>query len=291
LWVLGILASCGSGNGGGGGGGGGGNVSNTFQGGGGSPDFPQLEQFFNSVDETVWIALIVAIILVFLLLAIVALVLGIMGQAGLIHGFDQADEGEMVGLVSAFKGGLDYFLRLLGLKILLLVFGILLTIAILITVLPMVILTLGIGLLCLIPLICLLIPLGIAFSVYIQISQIAIVVEDIDIFAGLRRGWEVLRGNLGSLVVMALILVLGGGIIGLLLALPFIALIIPIIAGLGVGTDASMGIGLGVAALGFLVYLPVVIVLSGILQTYLQGAWTITYRRLTGQSGASELAK
>ena len=291
LWVLGILASCGSGNGGGGGGGGGGNVSNAFpNNGGGSGNFPQIEQFFNSVDEAVWIALILAIILIFLLIALVAFVLGVMGQAGLIFGFGQADEGETVGLISAFKGGLQYFLRLFGLRLLLIAFGLVLTIALLLMILPVAILTLGIGLLCLIPFFCLLIPLGIAFSVYIQISQLAIVIEDIDIFAGLRKGWQVIKSDPGSVIVMALILIFGAGIIGLLLALPFFALIVPVIAGLGIGTDASMGIGIGVAVLGFLLYLPVIILLSGILQTYVQGAWTITYRRLTGRSGAANLA-
>jgi hypothetical protein len=137
---------------------------------------------------------------------------------------------------------------------------------------------------------CLLIPVAIVFAVYIQLSQLAIVVEDIDIFAGFRKGWEVIKSDPGAIIVMALILVLGGAIVGLLLALPFIALIIPVIAGLGIGTDASMGVGIGLAALGFLIYLPVLIVLSGIMQTYIQGAWTVTYRRLTGRTGAKELA-
>ncbi len=290
LWILGILASCGQSNGGGGGGSGG-NFSSSVPGnGGGTGDFPQLEQFFNSVDEAVWIALIIAIVLFVIVVGLIAFVLGILGQAGLIHGFDMADEGEAVTFVSAFKGGLDYFLRLLGLQLLLLVFGIVLAIALLITILPFTVLTLGIGLICLIPFLCLLIPLGIAFGIYIQVSQVAIVIEDIDIFAGLRKGWEVIKSDPGGIIVMALIIVLGGGLISLLLALPFLALIVPVVAGLGIGTDASMGVGIGLAGLGFLVYLPIAILLGGILQTYLQGAWTITYRRLTQRAGAATLA-
>lgn len=292
LWLLGILASCGSGNGGGGGGGG--NVTNGLQtpgGPGGNGELPQIEQFFNSIDPAVWIILAIVIVLFFFFLALVAFVLGILGQAGLIHGFDQADGGAVVNFVSAFKGGLPYFLRLFGLKLLLFVLSIVLIILLIITILPFTVLTLGLGLICLLPLLCLLIPLGIALNIYIQLTQLSIVVEDVDIFAGFRKAWQVVKSDPGTIIVMALILLLGGGLIGLLLALPIIALIIPVVAGLGIGSDLSIGAGVGLAGLGFLLYLPILIVLSGILQTYIQGAWTLTYRRLTGRAGTPELAE
>ncbi len=282
LWVLGVLASCGRGNGGGGGGGS--NFGTSFE----SPDsaFPQAEQFFQNINEGVLIAIVLGIIVFFLILALIFFILGIMGQAGLIHGVSEADEGEDVSLRSAFQGGLQHFWRLLGLNLLLIAA----VIALVLVLLAYTIGTLGIGLLCLLPLLCLLIPLGIAFGVYIQLSQVAIVVESIDVFAGLRAAWELVKKEPGSVIAMGAILVIGGAMAGLLLAAPFIAIAVPAIGGIAIGSDPAIGIGIGLAVLSFLIYLPILIVLSGILQTYIHAAWTITYRRLTDRPGA-ELAR
>lgn len=286
LWVLGILAGC-SGRSGGGSGG---NASNSinFQGSGDS--YPQLERFINSIDPSVWIGLIVAIVLILLVLALVFMVLAILGQGGLIHGFDRADEGELVTLSTAFRGGVPYFWRLFGLQVLLFVLGVVLVGLVIAAVVVIGIVTLGIGLLCLIPLICLIVPLAVIVGAYVQLTQVAIVVEDLPLFRGFSRAWEIVKLQPGGLIVMTLILVLGGGVVGLLISLPLIALIVPVITGILVGTNTAMGVGIGAAVIGFLLYLPILIVLNGILQTYIQGAWTITYRRIIGEPGADQLA-
>jgi hypothetical protein len=286
LWVLGILAGC-SGRSGGGSSG---NASNSINYQGSGSSWPQFERFVNSIDPSVWIAIGIALVCLVLLLVVVFLVLGIIGQAGLIHGFDRADEGELVTLSSAFRGGVPYFWRLFGLQLLLMVLGILVAIVVVAGIVVWSIVTLGIGLLCLIPLLCALIPAAVALGVYIQMTQVAIVVESLDVFGGFRRAWEVVKMQPGAVIVMALILVLGGALVGLLITLPLLALVIPVVTGFLVNTDASIGVGVGLAVLGFLVYLPVLIVLNGILQTYIQGAWTITYRRIIGESGVPELA-
>lgn len=287
LWVLGVLASCGSGNGGGGGGGGS-NLNTSFD---TPPDsLPQVQSFLENINEGVLIAIVLALILLLLFVGLIFFVLGIMGQAGLIHGFDAADEGEDVGLRSAFKGGLAHFWRLLGLKLLLIAAGIAVAIAVIGFLFVVGIATLGVGLICLLPLLCLIFPAAIAIGVYVQLSQVAIVVESVDIFSGLRAAWDLVKKEPGPLIAMAAILVLGGGLAGLLLAAPLIGLAIPVVGGIAIGTDTAVGAGIGLAVLGFLIYLPIMIVLSGILQTYLQGAWTITYRRLTDRPGA-ELAR
>lgn len=283
LWVLGILASCGSRRGGGGGS----NASNGIQYQLDSGEFRGLEQFVTSVDEAVWIGLGIGLLILLLLLALVFFVLGIMGQAGLIYGFDRADEGEMVTLASAFRGGLTHFWRLLALQLLLLA-------AILVLLLPMIlaiglftIATLGLGLLCLC---CLFIPIAIAFGAWIQLSQNAIVVDSLDILSGLRKGWRTIRDDPGSVIVMALILFVGGALVGLLMVVPILALALPVLFGILIDTQASIIVGAVLAGLGFLVLLPLLILAGGIVETYIQGAWTLTYRRLTDRPGAEELA-
>lgn len=296
LWILGILAGCGGRNGGGGGGGGG-NFTSGANFSGGPGDLPpalekffrSMENFFTTVDEGVLIAAGIALVLFVLVLGLLFFLIGIVGQAGLLHGFDRADEGEVVTLASAFNGGLQYFLRLLGIRLLLLLIALVLVAILVAGILGVTVTTLGVGLICLLPLICLLIPLGIAVSLYVQLTEVSLVVESSDIPGAFRHAWEVLKSNLGPVIVMGLILFFGGGIVSLIIAVPLILLIIPLIGGIAVGTDASFGIGIALAALGFLVYLPIAVLVGGILQTFIQGGWTITYRRLTDRAGSPEL--
>ncbi|HEX9797413.1 MAG TPA: hypothetical protein VGA52_10520, partial [Anaerolineales bacterium] len=283
LWVLGILAGCS----GGGGGGGGGNAGSGVNYSGGSGDFPQVERFFESIDPAILVAVVIGIVLLILLMSLIFIVLGILGQAGLIYGFDQADEGQTVSLSSAFKGGLEHFWRLLGLNLLVFGAGIVLAGIAIAALLVFGLVTLGIGLLCLIPLICLIVPLAVLVNVYLNLTQVAIVVDGLPVFEALRKAWQVARAHVGPVIVMALILVFGGFLVGLILSAPMILLVIPVVSGLALGSDASIGVGVGVAALCFVLYLPVLIVLSGVIQTYLYGAWTVTYRRLTGRTGAA----
>jgi hypothetical protein len=294
LWILGILAGCGGGNGGGGGGG---NASSGMNFGRDSRDVPpelrrfvfSLENFFKSIDEAVIIAIAIAVVLFAILLGIIFFLIGIAGTAGLIHGFDRADEGEPVTLSSAFRGGLQYFLPLLGIRLLLFLLVLVVVLVLLAGYLAFGIATLGLGLICLLPLLCLLIPIAIAFGIYVQLMEVSIVVESSDIPAAFRNAWETLKANVISVLVMALIFFFGGGIVGLLTAAPLILLLIPVLGGIAVGSGASIGVGVGLAVLGFLVYLPIAIVIGGILQTYIQGGWTVTYRRLTGREGSAEL--
>jgi hypothetical protein len=105
-----------------------------------------------------------------------------------------------------------------------------------------------------------------------------------------RKAWETLRANLGPVIVMALILILGGGILSAILGIPFIGVIVPAILGFALGTDTSIYSGLAISGLCLVFAIPIIILLSGVLTTYTTGAWTLTYRRLTGKAGASAAA-
>jgi hypothetical protein len=116
------------------------------------------------------------------------------------------------------------------------------------------------------------------------------VVEDVGIRDGLQRGWDVFRTNLGTFIVMALILLLGVGFIGgIVITLPLVLVVVPALIGFAGGTDQALGGGLLTAALCFLAYLPVLLVLSGILRAYIESAWTLTYMRLTNKPVAPPL--
>ncbi len=277
LWLLGILANCSSGSSQTSS-----NVSRIPQYNVGGGEFPQIDHWLQSVPEGTWIAIGIAVIGGLILLALIFWVLAAIGNGGLIAGFQMAETGETVTLASAFQQGFSYFWKLLAIQLIL-------GLASLVVILPVVfggallsIFTLGIGLICFIPLICLLIPLGIALSIYTLLTQVALIVEELDIVAAFQRAWDVFRSNLGEVIVMGLILGVGGFIVGLILAIPFILMVLPFFTGLIVNSEASTIAGLSVTLIGILFYLPVLLVASGIMRTFITGSWTLTYRSLIG---------
>ncbi len=289
LWVFGILASCGQG---GGGGSGGGSSNSGYQFSQGDPNVsPEVERFFYSIERffqqiEAWqiVGFIAIMIVFFLVLWFVMLALSTIGRVGLIQGATRADEDRLT-FMQLFESGKPYFWRVLGLNLLI---GLAAFIVVLLIFIPMALIgfvTIGIGFLCMLPLICILIPVMWLVSVFIEQANLAVVLDDLDIVAGLRRGWDVFRDNLGNLIVIGLILGIGGAIVGFIFALPLMLLVIPAALGAVWGgvTESALPLGGGIATalLCFVGYLPFLIVLGGILRAYIQSAWTLTYLQLT----------
>jgi hypothetical protein len=96
------------------------------------------------------------------------------------------------------------------------------------------------------------------------------VIEGKGVFDSLAGGWETLKSNLGSSLVMALIgigstmvYMLGFVIVGLLLALPFVALgLINLLLGI------FLGVVVGLAYIGLA---------SAMWGTYIDSLWTMAY--------------
>ena len=109
-------------------------------------------------------------------------------------------------------------------------------------------------------------------------ANAAIVIENLSMFEGLKRGWEITKANVGPMIIMALILLIGGGIASVIVALPMILVFIPLIPSIISGDFQTSS--LWVAALCCAGAFPVVLFLNGILTAYLQSVWTLTYMRL-----------
>ena len=275
LWVLGILANCSGGSSQGSS-----NISRIPEYSTGGGEFPEIERWFQSIPEETWIIIGISLVCGLLLLALVFWVLAAIGNGGLIAAFQLAETGETVTLASAFQQGISYFWKLLAIQLILGLVSFIVLLPVIGGGVLLSVLTLGFGLLCLIPLICVLVPLGIAVSIYTLLAQIALIVEQLDIVAAFQRAWEVFRANLGQIIIMGLILGVGGFVVGFLLAMPFILMALPLITGLVVGTNTSGIAGLSVTVISMLLYLPVLLVAGGIMRTFITGSWTLTYRSL-----------
>ncbi len=276
LWILGILAGCT------------GNSGNPSQGAsyqGSGQEFPGFQRTLEGIPPETLTLIVAALVLIGLVLAAVFIVLGTLGQAGLIAGFSHAEEQGSVTLSKAWSLGLTHFWRLLGVSLVAAagVFLVALVVgglAVLGTVA-----TLGLGLLCLIPLLCLLIPAALLLGVYLKLVQNGVVVENLGVLDAFRRAWQLGRANLGPVVVVGLILILVSGIAGLIMAAPLLVLAVPAMVLLASGQppQGTLVVGLVCGA----IYLPVLLVASGILQTFVSGSWTLTYRRMAGIGTAS----
>jgi hypothetical protein len=170
---------------------------------------------------------------------------------------------------------MPYFWRIFGLNFLI-------GLAFFIIFIPLIlfgVITAGIGFLCIIPLLCVLVPVSWVVALILEQAQAAIVLEELGIVDGFKRGWQIAKSNVGPVIVMALILGIGGAVIGIIFSLPIIIAVVPIVISAAALRESLAPVYIAVACCA--VYMPVLIFLNGILTAYIQSAWTLTFMRLT----------
>ena len=275
LWIFGILAGCTRGGGGSGGGGSGsGSGNNPFT----SNPQNTLDQMYSWLSSHVLV--IVAVVIFVIVLWVLFIFLGTIGQIGLIRGTLQAEGGAAsLSFGTLFTESLPFFWRVFGLSF----FVGLIVLIIFIPLILVGIVTGGVGFLCILPLICILIPVMWVVSMILEQADVAIVKENLRMLDGLRRGWEILRNNVGPVLIMGLIMLVISIVIGLIIAIPIFVIVFPAMFAMFAGQGQNMT-PLLVAGLCFVAYIPVALLVRGVLTTFTESAWTLTYLRLTSPS-------
>ena len=276
LWIFGILAGCARGRTGGSFGSG----SGWRQGQPFGPDTTlQAQQFFAGIIQWIGGHLWVVALFILLALALVALsiFLGTIGRIALIRGAFEADGGaERLSFGELWRGSLPFFWRVFGLLFLI-------GLAFFIVLMPLIlfgVVTAGVGFLCILPLLCVLALAAWVIGIVVHQANAAMVIENLGLAAGLRRGWDVVKNNVGSVLVIWLITAVIGLVVGVLIALPVLLIVIPAAIGFATtGRQLSWTI-LAAGAACLVVYFPVLLVAGGVLTTYLESVWTLTFLRL-----------
>jgi hypothetical protein len=277
LWLLGILASCS------------GNQSSL------SPRVPsgfmnwnysseELERSLLTLDriqEETFLGILLAVLLLALLLLLLVFIFDALGRSSLIAGINQTDGGEAVSLGEALNLGLGYFWRLIGIQLIVVTLSLILILVLFVMAFVIGILSMGIGLFCMIPLLCVLVPIFTAFNLYINIVKIAVVTENLSIRKAFPRAWKVLKANPGSTIIIALILIVCGSIVSFVISYPLSFVGIPFATGLLIDRMDSIS-GSIISILLALAYLPFMLVLNGILSTFITSCWVLAYRRMIG---------
>lgn len=291
LWIFGILAGCGQGGGGSG-------INFNMN----SRDFeradgslpPQVLRWFQAIEQNLmtYVAIGIAVIC---LLWIVAVFLGTIGRIGLIRGTAQADGGaESLIFGQLFSESMPYFWRILVLSLIValpivFVFAALVA-GLLVFLVPVSVGSGGggnaplLGLFAIIPFfigcMCLLVPVMFVVGMIIRQAERAIVLEDMRVLPAISRGWDVFRKNLGPILVMAIIITVIGLIVGFVIAIPIFILVFPAALAFMFG-NAQNWTPLILMGICFCLYIPVVMALNGVVMSYIESAWTLTYLRLT----------
>lgn len=205
--------------------------------------FPQISENIGAVLAAAG-AIILILICFFFVLGIVLWVVRLTAQAGLIDAASRLDAGEKMSFGQAFSAGWKKIWRMVGINLVL--FGVFIILAIVGTV----VLALAIGasfagaagsggdmetllgglgagfiaLFCC--MICALVLFGVVVSIIYPFAQRAAVLEDMGVIDSIKRGWQVIKENLGEVIILILIFLLLGFLVG---AVTF-AVFIPVVA-------------------------------------------------------------
>lgn len=238
MMVLGFLAALGSGissNGG--------NNSGYTMDGSEFEAFPQVTENIGAIIATAGV-LLLGLICFLVVLGIILWFVRLTAQAGLIDAASRLDAGEKVTFGEAFSAGWQKIWQMVGLNLIL--FGVFILIAVVGIVIfagaigasfagaagsgddiAGLLAGLGVGFIALFCcLFCVLFVLGIIVSILYPFAQRAIVLEGMGVIDGIKRGWQVIRANLGEVIILLLIFLL----IGFLVGAVTLALFIPVAA-------------------------------------------------------------
>jgi hypothetical protein len=284
LWLFGLLASCGRGNGSSGGGGdGGGGGDFDFQDPGQMP--PQVKEFVRQMTRPEVIGIIITVACVLLLLVLLFIALSIIGEAGLIGGVRLADDNGKVALSEAWEVGTRYFWPMLGSRLLLLV-----PVLILLVIGGGVGLIAPVALVCLLPLLCVFIPGMIVLSIVQLLASRTIVLEGSGVLDAYRSGWELLKANVGPVIVFGIILFFITLLVGFVMFIPLVIVIVPFVLAF-VADQGNTNLMLLISGgLDFLCVLPILMLISSITTTWDSAVWTLAYKLFVGKRSGPPLA-
>jgi hypothetical protein len=197
---------------------------------------------------------------------------------------------ERLNVTELTRGVLPYFWRIFGIFLLVGLSVVLVVMAIMACIVFVSLFTLGIGAICAVPLFILFIPLAMFVYAIMEQGLSAVLVDNLGIFSALQRAWELIKKNLGAIVLMSLIIYVGAMIVSMIISIP---MMIPMFGFMfnmmGSEPDVQAVERLSRSMiLWMLAFSPLYAVFQGILLAFMQSAWTLTYLRLTRATNPSQ---
>ena len=218
-----------------------------------------------------------------LLLSLLSIPVYVAGMAVPSLGTLQVERGkEKVNLGELIRGVFPYFWRILGIVVLVWA-GVFIAVLILFAcILAVSLITFGVGALCAVPLFILLIPLGILVYALMEQAVSAVIVDNLGFSSALQRAWELIKKNFGVMALLSIIIYLGATVISTIISVPMMIPMFGFLFNMGSEPDLeAMDALFRNMTVWMLAFSPLIALLQGILLTYMQSVWTLTYMHLT----------
>ena len=251
---------------------------------------PSIATFTDPSQVNRAIPSILLVNLLVLLITILSIPVYIVGMSVPSLGTLQVENGsEKVNFRDLIQRVLPYFWRVLGIFLLVWVGAFAVMMVIMMLLMMISVFTFGIGMLCAVPLFILFIPLAILVYALMEQGVSAVIVDNLSFSEALQRAWELVKKNLGVMALMSVIIYVGATIIGMIVSVPMMIPMFGFIFNMGSEPDFESFERLSRnITLWMLAFSPLYALLQGILLTYMQSAWTLTYMRLTRSTNPSQ---
>ena len=247
-------------------------------------------------------AALVTLLCILVVLAIILAVVGVIAQGGLIAGVGQIEEQGSTSFGQAWSAAARRFWALLGLRIVLAlpVLGLVVLAVVLLggSLLPVAIAVLrgeespdlgsaGTSLLLLLcsgcVMICAIVIYGVLASALQTFGERAILLENLGVINGLRRGWEVFISNLFNVILLALVLIVLNALFSLITGLVLTALALPATIGGLMSSLSEEGPQTSTIIFTVLMFVLIALIsalISALVATFGSAVWTIAYRQI-----------
>jgi hypothetical protein len=309
LWFFGIMmALCGQG--------GGGRaqfqVRLPFNPSGPDPQFPSF--FPEPLGQTpIWIYIVAGIIF-FIIFGIISLIVGAIGRSALIKSADRIENGEPIGFGQSWRDGLSKIVPLGLLQALLysplVIIGAIFIIIFftqfwpffsqlvmfrpptdptepppfvddLFALFPLFFITICGG-------VCIFFILQLIIGLFLTFGSRAIVLENRGVLNSFSRSWSVFRQNMGSTIVLAILMVVIGFVVSFIVGIPGAIIMLPLMMSTMPAMMSETGPALGdyvlLGAAGIVIAL-IFGVVGGIVQVFFESLWTLAYREFVRKAG------
>jgi membrane-anchored glycerophosphoryl diester phosphodiesterase (GDPDase) len=142
------------------------------------------------------------------------------------------------------------------------------------------VLTAGLAFICVLPMMFILIPLSFLAQMFMSLCIASGVANDTDVFTAIKNAWQVTQKNFWPLALMALLLYLVQVAAGLVISIPAwgaqMLFMIPLMS-----DNVNPEMMFTFFGIFMLVLMPLVFLIQGAAQAYVNSGWMLTYLRLT----------
>ncbi|PJF47473.1 MAG: hypothetical protein CUN48_08445 [Candidatus Thermofonsia Clade 3 bacterium] len=270
---------------------------------------PEVERFFNQLarDPGLIVTGLAGFLCLALLISLVLWIISIIAQGGLIGGVQQIEEEGGTTFGQAWSVGVRRFWPLFGLSLLLGLPGLLLlaVFALLLGGMFVPIIAAAVSgdesalstaagnafaLICCCggALGCIGLLYAIIAAALQTFGERAIVLEQKGVMDAIRRGWEVFRSNLGSIILLALLMLVVNILVSVVIAIVGGLLFAPtlVAAILSAGNEGGMSnSSLVLVGLNSVLVVIVAAIINAIFAAFSSAVWTLAYRQFTGAGG------